>query len=270
MLPKNLPIYVDSPLAIKATEIFRKFPEYYDGETRAVAAAGEDPFDVPGLRFTPSTEESQAINAAGGPAVIISASGMANAGRIKHHLRHNLWRPGASIVFVGYQAIGTPGRKLVDGARSVRILGEDTAVKAKIFTIGGFSAHAGQSQLLSWVEKFAHPDMMVVLVHGEEKAQAALSGLIEARFGLKAVIPGYLEELDLVPGAEAAIVPAVAPDGAIPPINWDTLFAVTRATMDLAQSRKDSLSRHEWAVQAEFRDKLLEINSELARFASQA
>ncbi|SBW09465.1 Metallo-beta-lactamase family protein [uncultured delta proteobacterium] len=270
MLPANLPIYVDSPLAIKATEIFRKFPEYYDEETRAVVNAGEDPFDVPGLRFTPTTQESQAINAVSGPAVIISASGMANAGRVKHHLRHNLWRPGASVVFVGYQAIGTPGRKLVDGAQSLRLLGEDTAVKAKIFTIGGFSAHAGQSQLLAWVEKFTHPEMTVVLIHGEEKAQTVLSGLIEERFGLKVVIPGYLEELALIPGKEAAIVPAVALDKAMPAINWDTLFALTRNTMDLAQSRKDSLSQHDWAVQAEFRDKLLEINSELARFASQA
>jgi metallo-beta-lactamase family protein len=270
MLPKNLPIYVDSPLAIKATEIFRKFPEYYDEETRAVVNAGEDPFDLPGLRFTPSTEESRAINATDGSAVIISASGMANAGRVKHHLRHNLWRPGASIVFVGYQAMGTPGRKLVDGALSLRILGEDTAVKAKIFTIGGFSAHAGQSQLLAWVGKFMHPAMTTVLVHGEEKAQETLSGLIQERFGLKVVIPGYLEELDLVPGKEAAIVPAVAMEKVMPAINWDTLFMLTRATMDLAQGRKDSLSQHEWTVQAEFRDKLLEINSELAKFASQA
>ncbi|MCC8194877.1 MAG: MBL fold metallo-hydrolase, partial [Deltaproteobacteria bacterium] len=218
-LPQKMPIYVDSPLAIKATEIFRKFPEYYDEETRAVVDAGEDPFDVPGLTFTPSTQESQAINAVSGPAVIISASGMANAGRVKHHLRHNLWRPGASIVFVGYQAIGTPGRKLVDGAQTLRILGEDTAVKAKIFTIGGFSAHAGQSQLLSWVEKFTRPGMSVVLIHGEEKAQTVLSGLIQERFGLDVAIPGYLEELDLLPGRDGAIVPTPSLDKAMPKIN---------------------------------------------------
>ena len=268
-LPKKMPIYVDSPLAIKATEIFRKFPEYYDAETRAVVNAGEDPFDLPGLIFTPSTAESQAINAVSGPAVIISASGMCNAGRVKHHLRHNLWKPGASIVFVGYQGIGTPGRQLVDGAQSIRILGEDTAVKAKIFTIGGFSAHAGQSQLISWVEKFSHPDMTVVLIHGEEKAQAVLSGLIEERFHLKVAIPGYLEEMDLVPGKEAAFVPSPVLDKVMPKVNWDMIFSDTQDKVDKLRALQGDLSRHDWAVQVELRNKLLDINHELLRLASQ-
>ncbi len=269
-LPQNLPIYVDSPLAIKATEIFRKFPQYFDEETQALTRAGDDPFDVPGLRFTPSTAESQAINAARGPAVIISASGMCNAGRVKHHLRHNLWRPGASTVFVGYQGIGTPGRKLVDGAKSLKILGEDTAVKAKIFTINGFSAHAGQSQLLSWVEKFTHPGMTVVLVHGEEKAQAVLSKLITEQFKLNVVVPGYLEEMTLLPGREAAVIPAANLDKVMPKINWDLILDDLQAKMALVGTKRDDLARQDWAVQAELRDKLLEINNELLRFASQA
>ncbi len=268
-LPDKLPIYVDSPLAIKATEIFRKFPEYFDAETRAVIDAGEDPFDLPGLVFTPSTAESQAINAVSGPAVVISASGMCNAGRVKHHLRHNLWKPGASVVFVGYQGIGTPGRKLVDGAQTLKILGEEMAVRAKIFTIGGFSAHAGQSQLLSWVDTFTHPGMTVVLVHGEEKAQTALSSLIAERFGLKVVVPGYLDELDLIPGREPAIVPATDLEKAMPRVNWDVLLADTQAKMDLVRARKSDLMRHEWPVQIELRDKLLEINKELLQLASQ-
>ena len=270
-LPPNLPVYVDSPLAIKATEIFRKFPEYYDDETRAVVNAGEDPFYLPGLVFTPSTQESQAINAVRGPGVIISASGMANAGRVKHHLRHNLWRPGASIVFVGYQAMGTPGRKLVDGAKSLRLLGEDTAVAAKIFTIGGFSAHAGQSQLLCWVESFTHPGMSVVLIHGEESAQETLAGLIRERFSLNVVNPGYLEEMDLLPGKAVSIAPAPAPvlEKAMPKINWELLLADTRAKVAMLDSLKDDLSRSDWEVQAELRKKLLEINNELLLFASQ-
>ena len=269
-LPKKLPIYVDSPLAIKATEIFRKFKEYYDEETRAIVDAGEDPFDLPGLIFTPSTAESQAINAVNGPAVIISASGMANAGRVRHHLRHNLWRPGASIVFVGYQAIGTPGRKLVDGAESLRLLGEDTVVKARIFTIGGFSAHAGQSQLVSWVEQFTHPGMKVVLIHGEEKAQTTLAGIISERFGLEVAAPGYLEELELTPGKEVEFVPAPKAEleKAMPKVNWEMLLADTNAKLELVVSRKEELARHEWAEQMELRDKLLEINNELLRFAS--
>jgi len=268
-LPANLPIYVDSPLAIKATEIFRKFTEFYDEETRAVVADGGDPFSLPGLVFTPSTQESQAINADRGPGVIISASGMANAGRVKHHLRHNLWRAGASIVFVGYQAMGTPGRKLVDGAKSLRLLGEDTAVAAKIFTIGGFSAHAGQSQLLSWVESFAHPGMTTVLVHGEESAQTVLAGLIEERFGLKVAIPGYLEEMDLLPGKEGVITPAPVMEKAMPKINWELLLADTRAKVAMLESLKGDMAQRDWEVQAELRNRLLEINNELLIFASQ-
>lgn len=268
-LPANMPIFVDSPLAIKATEIFRRYPNYFDAETKAVMAAGDDPFEVPGLRFTPTTQESQSINAMGGPAVIISASGMCNAGRVKHHLRHNLWRAGASIVFVGYQAMGTPGRKLVDGAKSIRLLGEDTAVKAKIFTIGGFSAHAGQSQILEWLGKFSHPDMTVVLTHGEEKAQTTLAGLIAQRFGLAVAVPGYLEEMTLVPGKKPTMVPSADVEKSMPRVDWDLLLTDMQAKVQLLQARKDKLPQHEWTVQAELRDKLLEINNELLRFVSQ-
>ena len=268
-IPQNMPIYVDSPLAIKATEIFRKFPQYFDEETQSLIRDGEDPFNMPGLRFTPSTAESQAINALHGPAIIISASGMCNAGRVKHHLRHNLWRPGASIVFVGYQGLGTPGRKLVDGVKNLKILGEDTVVKAKIFTINGFSAHAGQSQLLAWVEKFAHPGMAVMLVHGEEKAQEALSKLIEERFGLNVVSPGYLEEMTLQPGRKVAVVPVADMDKVMPKVDWDLILDDLHGKMALIGTKRDDLIRQDWAVQEELRDKLLEINNELLRFASQ-
>ncbi|CAK7047193.1 MAG: Ribonuclease [Desulfovibrio sp.] len=268
-LPAKLPIYVDSPLAIKATEIFQRYPEYYDEETKSFMAAGESPFEVPGLIFTPSTAESQAINAVSGPAVIISASGMCNAGRVRHHLRHNLWKPGASVVFVGYQAMGTPGRKLVDGEKNLRILGEDMAVKAKIFTIGGFSAHAGQSQILEWLDKFAHPDMEVVLVHGEEKAQTVLAELIKQKFSLQVAIPGYLEEMKLKPGQMAQIVPSKDIEKVMPQVDWELLLAEMQSKMQLLQARKEKLPQHEWAVQMELRDKLLEINNNLLRFVSQ-
>lgn len=268
-LPTGLPVYVDSPLAIKATEIFRRHPQYFDAETKALIAAGEDPFEVPGLVFTPSTEESQAINAVSGPAVIIAASGMCNAGRVKHHLRHNIWRPGASVVFVGYQAMGTPGRKLVDGAQSLRLLGEETAVKAKIFTIGGFSAHAGQSQIMCWVDKIAHPGLEVVLVHGEEKAQTVLSDLLRERLGLKVTIPGYLEEMTLLPGQVARFQPSADMEKIMPAVDWDLLLADMQAKMQLLQARKGKLPQHEWASQMELRDRFLEINNELLRFVSQ-
>lgn len=268
LLPANLPIYVDSPLATKATEIFRRYPEYFDQDTRDTLAAGEDPFDIPGLTFTQSTAESQAINALDGPAVIISASGMCNAGRVRHHLRHNLWRPGASVVFVGYQAIGTLGRKLVDGARNVRLLGEETAVKAKIFTIGGFSGHAGQSQILGWLEKFCHPDMHVVLIHGEERAQNILSGLIKEKFSLRVTVPGYLEEMALTPGKEARIIPADI-EAVMPRVDWELLLTDLQAKVELLHARSMKLPQHEWSIQMELRDKLLDINNDLLKFVSQ-
>ncbi len=133
----DIPIYLDSPLAIKATEIFRKNKEYYDEEAMAIVNRGFDPFDMPNLKFTPSTEESMAINQKSGPAIVIAGSGMCTAGRIKHHLKHNLWREGASVVIVGFQAMGTTGRRIVDGEKRVRVFGEDVTVAAKVFTIGG-------------------------------------------------------------------------------------------------------------------------------------
>jgi metallo-beta-lactamase family protein len=131
---------------------------------------GFDPCDMPNLYFTPTTEESIAINEKPGRVIIISASRMCTAGRIKHHLKHNLWRPGASIIIVGFQAQGTTGRKIVDGEKSIKIFREDVAVKAKVLTIGGFSAHADQKDLLLWVSHFAESRPRVFIVHREATA----------------------------------------------------------------------------------------------------
>ncbi|MFO7570048.1 MAG: MBL fold metallo-hydrolase [Smithellaceae bacterium] len=196
-LPADMPVYLDSPLAIKATEIFRRHKAYLDAETQALLKKGEDPLKLPQLRFTSSTEESIRINERQEPAIVISASGMANAGRILHHLRHNLWRPGASVVFVGFQAQGTNGRKIVDGAAKIRIFNEDIAIGAKVFTINGFSAHAGQTQLLDWLGTFQNAKMQVFLVHGENSAQETLAELIRNKFGFTVTIPEYLEEIQL-------------------------------------------------------------------------
>ncbi len=200
-LPKDMPVYLDSPLAIKATEIFRHYASYLDGETQGLIKNGEDPLNLPNLKLSTTTAESIQINETREPAIVISASGMANAGRIKHHLRHNLWRPGASIVFVGFQAEGTPGRRIVDGAKKIRINNEDIAVAAKVYTINGFSAHAGQDQLLDWLTGFQTKGMQVFLVHGELSAQEHLAALIREKFGLSVTIPEYLEEIVLQPGA---------------------------------------------------------------------
>lgn len=192
----DIPVYLDSPLAIKATRIFRKNKKCYDEETMAIVDAGFDPFDMPNLRLTEKTDESMEINRRDGPAIVIAGNGMCTAGRIKHHLKHNLWREGASIVIVGFQAKGTTGRKLVEGEKTVKIFREKVAVKAKIFTIGGLSAHADQGDLLEWVGHF-ESNPKVFVVHGEENSSKALAEKIRERFGLQVKIPRWKERLIL-------------------------------------------------------------------------
>ena len=201
-LPKDMPVFLDSPLAIQVTEIFRRYRSYLDSETQSLLKNGEDPLNLPQLKFSLTTAQSMEINEMQSPAIVISASGMANAGRIKHHLRHNLWRSGASVVFVGFQAEGTPGRKMVDGAKKIRIFNEDIAINAKIFTIGGFSAHAGQDQLLDWLGNFRNKKMLIFLVHGELTAQEQLASAIKKKYGFAVDIPEYLEEIQLKKSAQ--------------------------------------------------------------------
>lgn len=197
LLP-DIPIYLDSPLAIKATEIFRKNKKYYDEEAQSIVEEGYDPFDMPNLKFTSKTNESIAINERPGSAIIIAGNGMCTAGRIKHHLKHNLWRDGASLVIVGFQARGTTGRKIVDDAKSVKIFRENVTVMAKVFTIGGFSAHANQKDLLKWAAHFESKPKVFV-VHGETKASETLAGKITERFGLETHVPRWKERLMLKP-----------------------------------------------------------------------
>jgi metallo-beta-lactamase family protein len=165
-LPPSLPIFLDSPMAISATEIFRRHPECYDEAAAQLFAEGEDPFATPGLVFTRSTEDSKALNRFVGGAVILAGSGMCTGGRIRHHLGNNLWRAETAVVFVGFAARGTLARQIIDGARHVRIFGEDIAVRSRIYSINGFSAHADRNELLEWLGHAGHPSR-VVLVHGE-------------------------------------------------------------------------------------------------------
>ncbi|MGD8386901.1 MAG: MBL fold metallo-hydrolase [Desulfobacteraceae bacterium] len=211
LLP-DMPIYLDSPLAIKATKIFRKNKKYYDEEAQAIVDQGFDPFDLPNLTFTPNTRESIKINEQRGPAIVIAGNGMCTAGRIKHHLKHNLWRPGASLVIVGFQAQGTTGRRIVDGEKSVKIFRENVAVRARVFTIGGFSAHADQADLMTWASHFAESKPRVFVVHGETTASQALAEKLKADLGLEAHVPKWKERLIMKarevlteePGAEEA------------------------------------------------------------------
>ncbi|MDD5712473.1 MAG: MBL fold metallo-hydrolase [Smithellaceae bacterium] len=266
-LPKDMPVYVDSPLAIQATEIFKRYPDYLDKETRALLKKGENPLCLPQLHFTLSTQESMAINTVTGPAVVISASGMADAGRIKHHLRHNLWREGAAIVFVGFQAQGTTGRKIIDGATSVRIFNEDVVVKAKVYTINGFSAHAGQSQILEWLSHFHSEGMKVFLIHGEYTAQQELAKLIKERFGFETPIPDYLEETTLKMGQELKRVEY--PEQAAPRIDWDYLMADIEGRINQLRERQGQIQSRPWVEQTDLRDKLLELNRSMTTIISE-
>ncbi|PKN05271.1 MAG: MBL fold hydrolase [Deltaproteobacteria bacterium HGW-Deltaproteobacteria-9] len=251
-LPKDMPVYLDSPLAIKATEIFRHHKLYLDSETQILLKAGEDPLLLPNLKMSTSTADSIRINETQEPAIVISASGMCNAGRIKHHLRHNLWRPGASIVFVGFQAEGTPGRKIVDGAKKIRIFNEDIAVAAKVFTINGFSAHAGQDQLLDWLKDFQTKDMQVFLVHGELSAQEHLASLIKDKFGLSVTIPEYLEEILLKPGRQFEAIKA--PVAAEVQTNLSPLLADLKTKLDDVSGKMGKFQSLSTSQQAEIAD----------------
>jgi metallo-beta-lactamase family protein len=192
---------------------------------------------------------------------------MADAGRIKHHLRHNLWRPEASVVFVGFQALGTTGRKIVDGAKKVRLFNEDVVVRAKVFTINGFSAHAGQSQLLDWLGHFRTRGLQVFLIHGEYAAQQELAGLIRSRYGLTVSIPDYLEEVTLAAGG---VVAAVAhPEKAAPRVDWNFLIADMLTRLSQLKERQGQVESKSWVEQTELRDRLLELNRRLAGIISE-
>lgn len=180
-LLKGVSIFVDSPLAAESTSIFSKYHKYYDEEARKFLDSGDDPLSFEGLTFTRSPEESAKINKIQSGAIIISASGMCEAGRIKHHLKHNLWRRESSIIFVGYQAEGTLGRHILDGARKVKILGEEIAVNAKIFNVHGLSGHADQKGLIEWLESFKAKPNKVLLVHGDTSAQEEFNDLLQSK-----------------------------------------------------------------------------------------
>ena len=167
-------VFLDSPMAISATRIFERHPECYNSSTLKVAHDNGDPFDLPRLHFTRETAESMAINQIVGGAVIMAGSGMCTGGRVRHHLKHNLWHNKNSIVFVGYAAEGTLARRIIDGAGRVRIFGEEIPVNASIHTIGGFSAHADQAELLAWHEKTGTPKT-TYLVHGEESSMQSFA-----------------------------------------------------------------------------------------------
>ncbi len=191
----KVPVYVDSPLAVSATQVFRNNMDLFDDEIKEFISRGDNPLEFPGLHFTQSVDESKALNESDEPCIIISASGMCDVGRIKHHLKHNIWNPKSTILFVGYQAPGTLGRRIVDGEPKVKILGEEFAVKARVEYIEGFSGHADQTGLLSFVCSFTTKmPKHIFLVHGEEESQTVLKEKLIEETGIGVSIPEYGEE----------------------------------------------------------------------------
>ncbi|HEY1614150.1 MAG TPA: MBL fold metallo-hydrolase [Rhizomicrobium sp.] len=179
-LPPSMQVYLDSPMAISATDVFTSHPDDLKPEATALFGAGKDPFHVPGLHLTRQTVDSMAINRVKSGAVIMAGSGMCTGGRIRHHLKHNLWRPESSVVFVGYAAQGTPARQIMNGAHSVRMFDENIAVKAEIRTISGFSAHADRDGLLAWRKAIAGANT-TFLVHGDAEVMPKFAALLDGK-----------------------------------------------------------------------------------------
>lgn len=191
-LPRSMQVFLDSPMAISATEIFRHHPECLDEEANALLASGKHPFSLFNLHYTRETAESMALNSITGGAVILAGSGMATGGRVRHHLKHNLWREDSSVIFVGFAAQGTLARRIVDGAQSVRLFGEEIPVRAHIYTINGFSAHADRDELLAW-HRHSHAPR-TFLVHGEESVMQQFAGKLE---NTQVEMPAFGQTYDL-------------------------------------------------------------------------
>ena len=190
-------VYVDSPMATTATEIFRRNAQVFDEETREYILKGDNPLEFKNLKFTRSSKESQDLNFNKEPKIIISASGMCEAGRIRHHLKHNLWNPKNSIVFVGYQGQGTLGRSLVEGVKMVTLFGEEIQVNAEIHNLEGFSGHADQNGLFAWLAHFEQRPKQIFLVHGEEDSKKDFAKLVNEKLSYEPIVVMGNSEFEL-------------------------------------------------------------------------
>lgn len=193
----ELAVYLDSPMAIKITRVYQQFTGLFDHEMKDLLRQRNSPFDFPGLKMIETVEESKALNEIKGTVMIIAGSGMCTGGRIKHHLVANISRPENTVLFVGYQAEGTLGRQILDGAASVRINGKQRPVRARVAQIHGFSAHADRDDLLRWLSKLTVSPRQVFITHGEAGAAASFQELLTSKTGFKASVPAYEEKVRL-------------------------------------------------------------------------
>ena len=193
----DVPVFLDSPMAVDVTELFRRHSDCFDDEMRSMLRAGQTPLRFPRLSMVRTTEESKRINDLGHPAVIMATSGMCTAGRIKHHLAHNITRPESTILFVGYQVRGSLGRQILEGNPEVRIHGRNRLVRARVAQIHGFSGHADRTGLLKWLSHFQHPPRRLFITHGEQQASLALAEQVRQQMGWNVSVPEYRQTVEL-------------------------------------------------------------------------
>lgn len=236
---ENFPVYVDSPLAVEATGIFQDNRwECFDEEAMELVREGINPISFAGLKLAITSDESREINFIDTPKVIISASGMCEAGRIRHHLKHNLWRPECTILFVGYQAVGTLGRSLVEGADEVRLFGEPIQVRAQIKQLAGLSGHADKNGLIEWISGFEEKPKKVFVVHGEDSVCTGFAETLKIEYGQRAYAPYSGTEFDLLSGKflyEAEPVSAKKKEKPVTNSVFARLLAAAQRLLHLAQ-----------------------------------
>ena len=255
----QLMVYVDSPMATTATEVFRKNAQVFDEETRDYILRGDNPLDFKNLKFTRSTAESQALNLDRNPKVIISASGMCEAGRIRHHLKHNLWDSKSSIIFVGYQAEGTLGKLLVEGGKDVVLFGEEIHVNAEIYNLEGFSGHADQDGLFSWLAGFRQKPKQIFLVHGEEDSKKDFGKLISDKLGYDPVVVLGNSEFELDMNTAKILNFEEAEEAAV---EDEEIQAVRRQISDIHNDIESILYNTDLAMGRNIsQDKLVKINN---------
>ena len=254
---ENIMVYVDSPMATTATEVFKKNAQVFDDETKEYIMKGDNPLDFKNLKFTRTSEESMWLNTDNEPKVIISASGMCEAGRIRHHLKHNLWNSKSSIIFVGYQAEGTLGKLLVEGAKEVTLFGEKIQVNAEIYNLEGFSGHADRDGLLAWLKEFQKEPKHIFLVHGEQQAKEDFAETVRKELGYDPVVvkgnSEFVLEKDEIVSETQAIDDAV---------DAETVNYIRHNLLDIHRRTEDILYNTNLALGGKIsREKLSQINN---------
>ena len=244
---ENIMVYVDSPMATTATEVFKRNAQVFDDETKEYITKGDNPLDFKNLKFTRTSEESMWLNSNPEPKVIISASGMCEAGRIRHHLKHHLWDKKSSIVFVGYQAEGTLGKLLLDGIKEVTLFGEKIKVNAQIHNLEGFSGHADRDGLLAWIGGFQKEPKHIFLVHGEMEAKEDFAKTVEKKLGYKSIVVRGNSEFTLQKDEIVDTKQAVDDS-----IDEDTLINTRETLTDIHERIEDILYNANLAVGEKF------------------